>query len=110
MHADATYGAVDEHAISRLDPREETVDLRDDMHAGGREELLSSRLLGSFLNLDDLMITSRQQTQNWVDEYLKPRYPDLVEPFWAALDGYEQIISNGHVLKDFLDYFRTLKP
>ena len=55
------------------------------------------------LRLDDLVTSSRQQTERWVDEYLEPRYPELVEPFWAALHAYEQIISDGHVRKDLLD-------
>lgn len=39
----------------------------------------------------------REEYEHWIQQYLKPRFPELVKEFRACLNGYERIKSNNRV-------------
>jgi hypothetical protein len=49
------------------------------------------------------MIYKREEYEHWIQDYLQPRYPELVEDFRACLNGFEQINTNNRVDKDSLN-------
>jgi hypothetical protein len=49
------------------------------------------------------MTTSQAETEKWIEEYLKPRYPELVKPFREARAAFLEITSTGHIRKYLLD-------
>jgi hypothetical protein len=45
----------------------------------------------------------REEYEHWIQQYLKPRYPELVKDFRACLNGYERIKTNNRVDKRSLN-------
>ena len=49
------------------------------------------------------MIPEREEYERWIQQYLEPRFPELVKEFRACLDGYERIKPNNRVDKRSLN-------
>jgi hypothetical protein len=49
------------------------------------------------------MMYRREAYEQWIQDYLKPRYPELVRDFRACLNGYERIKTNNRVDKRSLN-------
>jgi hypothetical protein len=49
------------------------------------------------------MKPNREDYERWIQQYLKPRFPELVKEFRACLSGYERIKANNRVDKHSLN-------
>ena len=48
------------------------------------------------------MQTQRDRFQPWLENYLRPRYPELEAPLMAAVDAFDAVLQTGELLPERL--------